>query len=160
MKLLEQVLSVWIGVCLFVLMCVVFLDVVMRNLFNKPFIWGTDMIELSMGMMAFGALPLLSLKLGHINVELLPVAEVSALWHLINTLVSALTAGVFMLVAWQFQVFAQRTGGTGEIMAQLELRWTYIWSALLALALLTVAVSIYVAIREGIRAIRAMSVVS
>lgn len=155
MKPLEHVLSVWSGLCLMVLMGVVFLDVLMRNLFNQPFIWGTDMIELSMGLMAFGALPLLSLKLRHINIELLPVAEGSATWHAINAVVSLLTAGTFLLVAWQFQVFAERTGRSGEIMAQLELRWTYIWWALLALALLTVVVSLYTAVREGLLSLQA-----
>jgi TRAP-type C4-dicarboxylate transport system permease small subunit len=132
----------------------VFFDVMMRNLFNRPFIWGTDVTELSMGLMAFGAFPLLALRLGHINIELLPIKADSSLGRGISVLISLLTAVVFLGIAWQFQVFADRTGRTSEIMAQLGLRWTVIWWVLLVFALLTVACALYVVIKQTVLLVR------
>lgn len=155
MKPLENLLSFLAGCCLLVLLAVVFADVMMRNLFNNPLIWATDLTELGMGFMAFAAMPLLSLRLRHIGIDLLPLAEHSFGLHLVNLVVCVFTGGVFLVVAWQFRVFALRTARTGEFLPQLGLQWTYVWWALCVLAFVTVAASLIAALVQARNLIRA-----
>jgi TRAP-type transport system small permease protein len=148
MKTLEALLSFLSGCCLLVLLAVVFADVMMRNLFNSPLIWATDLTELGMGVMAFAAMPLLALRLRHIGIDLLPLAEKSFAMHLVNFVVSIFTGGVFLVLAWQFRVFALRTARTGEFLPQLGLHWTYVWWTLCVLAAVTVAASLVPALQQ------------
>jgi hypothetical protein len=118
------------------------------------------MTELGMGFMAFAAMPLLSLRLRHIGIDLLPLAEHSFGMHLVNLVVciftgGVFTGGVFLVVAWQFRVFALRTARTGEFLPQLGLQWTYVWWALGVLAFVTVAASLIAALVQARNLIRA-----
>lgn len=148
------------GCCLLVLLGAVFADVTMRNLFNNPLIWATDLTELTMGLMAFAAMPLLALRLKHIGIDLLPLAETSVAMHVLNLVVSIFTGGVFLVLVWQFRVFALRTGRTGEFMPQLGLYWTYIWWALCVLAAVTVIAALIAALGQLARILRAAGWVS
>lgn len=150
MKLLESLLSAWAGLCLVVLMTVVFMDVLLRNLFNAPLSWGSEITELSMGAMAFAAFPLLAWRMRHITVELFPVRPGSVPERLIAFVVALATAAVFAAMAWQFEVFARRAGRSGEMLAQLGLRWNWVWWAVFGFAVLTAALSVLVALTQVI----------
>lgn len=57
-------------VALFFLMCLAFVDVLLRSIFNAPIEAATELIRMSMAVVVFAALPVLSAKGDHISVDL------------------------------------------------------------------------------------------
>ena len=92
LTIFKRVLAVFVGTALFFLMTVVFVDVILRNVFNAPLAAGTELTELLMGAMAFASFPLLTLSLGQICVELWQLDENSVMARTINFVGSLLTA--------------------------------------------------------------------
>ncbi|MCC0054554.1 MAG: TRAP transporter small permease [Rhodobiaceae bacterium] len=149
-KIFKQVLMAFVGVILFCLMAVVFTDVLLRNIFNAPLPWGTEMTELLMGAMAFGSFPLIALNLGHICVELLQLSEDSVFARVINIVASLMTAAVFFILTQQVQVFAERTGRSGEILPQLGLNWEWVWWTIFGFSILTIICALIAAIQQAL----------
>ena len=52
---------------------VVFVDVVGRNLLNRPLPWGTELLEVVLAVLIFALYPVLALRSSHITVDLIPV---------------------------------------------------------------------------------------
>ncbi|MGE0584616.1 MAG: TRAP transporter small permease [Flavobacteriaceae bacterium] len=146
----KRVLMAFVGIALFCLMTIVFTDVFLRNLFNAPLPWGTEMTELLMAAMAFGSFPLIALNLGHICVELLQVSEDSVFARVINIIASLMTAAVFYILTLQVQVFAERTARSGEILPQLGLNWSWVWWTLFVFSIITIIASLIAAGQQAL----------
>lgn len=144
-RLFERLVAIWVGVTLFALMCVILVDVVLRNLFNAPLAAGTEIAELLMGAMGFGTLPLLALRMTHITVDLLQIRHNGPVHRLIGVVTSLSTAGIFAILVQRMHLMTARTARSGEVMPQLGLSWTWIWWMLLVLCALTVLVSLVAA---------------
>nr|WP_231704117.1 TRAP transporter small permease [Cochlodiniinecator piscidefendens] len=59
------------GLALMFLMVLTFLDVIMRSAFSAPLGFSAELTEISMAVIVFAALPMATLKDGHIVVDLL-----------------------------------------------------------------------------------------
>ncbi|OGA58426.1 MAG: hypothetical protein A2710_23570 [Burkholderiales bacterium RIFCSPHIGHO2_01_FULL_64_960] len=70
---IEEGLTLVGTLSLLALMLMVFIDVVGRNLFNSPLPWGTEVMEVLLGLMVFVFYPVLARRSGHIVVDLIPV---------------------------------------------------------------------------------------
>ena len=83
---------------LLALMGIVFVDVVGRNLFNSPLLWGTEVAEVLLALMVFVFYPVLARRNGHIVVDLIPVPKALTLFQ--RLLAAAVGASLFGLIAW------------------------------------------------------------
>ena len=86
-----RVLSVFVAVILFALMLLTCVDVVGRYFFNAPVQGASELTQFGMGLVVFGALPLVSASGSHIVVgllELLAGRTVQRLQRLVMTVTS------------------------------------------------------------------------
>lgn len=131
------------------LMLVVLVDVIGRDLFNRPLASGTELTEWLMGALAFLAFPLLAWRQRDITVDLFDALAGETMRKVQIALAGAVGAVVFALLSRQLAVFAMRAAASGEATQQLKLpmQWA-LWfacglSALTAVAALVVAVAVF-----------------
>lgn len=151
-RLVEGLTAIWVGVSLFALMTVVLVDVVLRNFLNAPLSAGTEITEVLMGALGFGALPLLALNLSHISVDLLPMRHGSPAHRTVGVVTSLLTAAIFWILADRMYAMIARTARSGEVMPQLALSCSWIWMLLCILSALTVVAALVAALRSAVGA--------
>jgi len=109
---------------LFVLMVIVLVDVVGRNLFNRPLLWGTELLEIALGVMIFTLYPVLAIRSSHISVDLIPVPR--ALQAAQRALVAFVGASLFGVIAFATARQAIRSAGYGDTSALLEIPTAYV----------------------------------
>jgi TRAP-type C4-dicarboxylate transport system permease small subunit len=143
---------------LVLLMLVVLVDVLGRNLFNRPLASGTELTEMLMAVLAFLSFPLLAYRQRDITVDLVDMLAGDRLKKLQVALAGSVGAGVFGLLSWQLVTFARRSMLSGEATPQLHVPLAWAWwfmsamAAFTALAALVVAVSVFT--RHPVEAIR------
>jgi len=120
------------SVCLAVLMLIVFVDVIGRNLFNRPLPWGTEVLEVVLAAMIFALYPVLALRSEHIVVDLIPVpAPLRALQRL---LAAAVGAALFSAVAYCCARQAMRSATYGDASALLGIPTSWVLWVMAVLA--------------------------
>jgi len=149
MRHMERLLSALAGTALIGLMLVVLVDVIGRNVFNRPLAAGTELTELLLAAMSFLAFPLLAWRQRDITVDLFDFLAGERLRRLQWMLAGLVGAAVYGLLGRQALVFAGRAAGSGESTAQLHFPLAWAWwgmaglSALAALACLGIALSAF-----------------
>ena len=96
-----QVLSVLVAVTLFCLMLLTCVDVTGRYLFNAPVPGASELTQFGMGLVVFGALPLVSASGSHIVVGLLELAAGKAVQHLQRLVMTLTSVVALMAMAWR-----------------------------------------------------------
>jgi TRAP-type C4-dicarboxylate transport system permease small subunit len=117
---------------LLALMGIVFVDVVGRNLFNSPLLWGTEVAEVLLALMVFVFYPVLARRNGHIVVDLIPVPRALTLFQ--RLLAAAVGAALFGLIAWCCGRQALRSASYGDASAILGLPTAWVLWVMAALA--------------------------
>jgi TRAP-type C4-dicarboxylate transport system permease small subunit len=112
---IEQSLKAVGTLSLLALMLLVFADVVGRNLFNSPLLWGTEASEVLLGLMVFVFYPVLARRNGHIVVDLIPVPAVLRIAQ--RLLAGLVGAALFGIVALTCARQAIRSAGYGDASA-------------------------------------------
>lgn len=117
---------------LLALMLIVAIDVAGRNLFNSPLLWGTEVMEVLLGLMVFVFYPVIARRHGHIVVDLVPVPR--ALRGFQRLLAGAVGAALFGVIAWTCGRQALRSADYGDASAILGIptAWVLWGMALLA----------------------------
>ena len=110
----DAVLGIAASALLFAMMCLTFVDVVARYLFNRPIRGGFEVTELMLLVLIFAGMPLVSHADEHVTMDfidrLLPQRGVVALIRFMH----ALVAVVFFFLTWQVLVKAARISGYGD----------------------------------------------
>ena len=132
---LQRALEAGSAFALLVLMLVVLIDVVGRNVLNKPLPWGTEFLEIVLAAMIFLLYPVLGLRSGHITVDLIRVAP--RLQRAQKVLGSVIGATVFALIAWCMGRQALRAAGYGEATALLHIPLSLVIGGISMMATLT-----------------------
>lgn len=118
-------LCVWMGaaagVALTFLAIFTIVDVVLRYLFNAPIAGSIDVIQLSLVVMTFCALPYAGRTDGHIVVDLVPDFSKPWLTGWRDAAGKTLTAVIFGLLAWQGWLRADESMLLGEASNMLEI---------------------------------------
>lgn len=145
----ERGLAVGAAAALTLLMVVVLIDVIGRDVFNRPLASGTELTELLMGTMAFLSFPLLTYRQRDITVDLVDMLA-GARWEKAQVaLAGTVGAIVFGLLAFQLVTSANRAATSGEATDQLHVALSWAWwfmcvmAAATAMAGLTVAISVF-----------------
>ena len=96
------------------MMCLTFVDVVARYLFNRPIRGAFEITELILLVLIFAGLPLVSHADEHVTMDfidrMLPAGAVLVLQRLVHAVVAAL----FFFLAWQMSIKAGRISEYGD----------------------------------------------
>ncbi|HKQ29561.1 MAG TPA: TRAP transporter small permease [Burkholderiales bacterium] len=110
----DAVLGIAASALLLCLMLITFVDVVARYLFNRPIRGAFELTELTLLVLIFAGLPLVSHADEHVTMDfvdrMLPQRAVPILIRLIHALVAA----VFFFLTWQVLIKAGRIAGYGD----------------------------------------------
>ncbi|WP_068313004.1 TRAP transporter small permease [Polycladidibacter hongkongensis] len=112
-----SVLPVWVAsAALFALMLMTFFDVIMRSLFNAPFEPATELTRILMAVLVFSVLPLISVRGGHINVDLLDGLFLRLRLHVWRDgLISLICGGLLYWPVMRLWVLAERARDYGDV---------------------------------------------
>ncbi|MGE0097190.1 MAG: TRAP transporter small permease [Hydrogenophaga sp.] len=122
-------------VALFILMVVVFVDVVGRNLFNRPLPWGTELLEVVLAVLIFALYPVLALRSSHITVDLIPLPR--ALRAPQRALAGLVGATLFGVIAFCTARQAIRSAGYGDASPLLQIPTAYVLWGMCALSVVS-----------------------
>ena len=110
----DAVLGIAASALLFAMMCLTFVDVVARYLFNSPLRGGFEITELTLLVLIFAGLPLVSHGDEHVTMDfidrMLPPRAVGILIRLVHALVAAM----FFFLTWQMLIKAGRISAYGD----------------------------------------------
>ena len=133
---MDAVLGIAASAILLVMMCLTFVDVVARYLFNRPIRGGFEITELALLVLIFAGLPLVSHADEHVTMDfidrMLPARAVLALQRLVHAAVAAM----FFFLAWQMWIKAGRIsayGDTTDVLRILVGPFVYFMVAMIAL---------------------------
>jgi len=129
---IERALTATGTLSLLALMVIVVVDVVGRDLLNSPLPWGTEVMEVLLGLMVFVFYPVLARHHGHIVVDLVPVPRVARAAQ--RVLSGAVGAALFGVIAWTCGHQALRAAGYGDASAILGIPTAWVLWGMVALA--------------------------
>ena len=143
----DAVLGIAASALLFAMMCLTFVDVVARYLFNSPIRGGFEVTELTLLVLIFAGLPLVSHADEHVTMDfidrMLPARAVAALVRLVH----ALAAAMFFFLTWQMLIKAQRIAGYGDTTDVLRIAvgpFVYFMAAMIGLTALVHVFKVFV----------------
>ncbi|MBT2301907.1 TRAP transporter small permease [Variovorax paradoxus] len=144
---LERWMARAAAAALVILMLIVLVDVIGRDIFNRPLAAGTELTELSMASMVFLAFPLLAFRQRDITVDLFDFLVGGETLRKLQVVLAGLVGtAVYGLLSRQMIIFAQRAALSGEATSQLGFPLTYAWWAMCALSALAALASLVVAL--------------
>lgn len=145
---LEQTLEAVSAFCLLVLMSIVLVDVVGRDLLNRPLSWATEVLEIVVAAMVFLLYPVLGYREKHITVDLIHVGpDLQRVQRMVGALFGAVAFG---LIAWCLGRQAIRAIGYGEASPILGISLGDVLTTLSALAAVTVVGFLMAATRRAL----------
>ena len=107
---IDRALGVLTAVTLFFMMCVTFLDVVMRKVLPGTFPAADELTKLSLGVLVFAALPLVTARREHVVISLFD-GLFSKRWNAIRmVVVDIVSAALLGVLAWRLAGLALRLG--------------------------------------------------
>jgi TRAP-type transport system small permease protein len=143
----DAVLGIAASALLFAMMCLTFVDVVARYLFNSPIRGGFEVTELMLLVLIFAGLPLVSHGDEHVTMDfidrMLPPRAVGMLIRLVHALVAAM----FFFLTWQMLIKAGRIAGYGDTTDVLRITvgpFVYFMAAMIALTALVHVFKVFV----------------
>jgi len=143
----DAVLGIAASALLFGMMCLTFVDVVARYLFNSPIRGGFEITELTHLVLIFAGLPLVSHGDEHVTMDfidrMLPPRAVALLIRVVHALVAAM----FFFLTWQMLIKASRISAYGDTTDVLRIAvgpFVYFMAALIALTALVHVFKVFV----------------
>lgn len=126
---------------LFVLMIMTFADVVLRSAFNAPIEAATELTRMLMAITVFSVLPMLSVRNGHIVVDLLdPLVRGRLINRLRDAVVSIICGALLIVPAERVLVLAERARSYGDVTEYLNIPQFYIAWFIAIMTYITAAV--------------------
>ncbi|HYL91353.1 MAG TPA: TRAP transporter small permease [Burkholderiales bacterium] len=148
---IDAVLGIAASALLFGMMCLTFVDVVARYLFNSPIRGGFEITELVLLVLIFAGLPLVSHGDEHVTMDfidrMLPARAVSALIRVVHALVAAL----FFFLTWQMLIKAGRIASYGDTTDVLRIAVAPFVYFMVAMIFLTALVHVFKVFKPGTR---------
>lgn len=147
MRKFERWVEIAAATALVCLMIIVLVDVIGRDVLNRPLAAGTELTEVAMAFMAFVAFPLLAFRQRDITVDLFETIGSGAVIRKLQILLAGLIGClVYGLVSVQMVTFAKRASVSGEATPQMGLPLAAIWWFMCVLAALASIASLVVAL--------------
>jgi TRAP-type C4-dicarboxylate transport system permease small subunit len=133
----DAVLGVAASAILMAMMCLTFVDVVARYVFNRPLRGGFELTELLLLVLIFAGLPLVSHADEHVTMDFIDrlLRGRARLW--LNRGVHLLVAALMFFMSWQVVIKANRIASYGDATDVLRIVYgpfVYFSAAMIALA--------------------------
>jgi TRAP-type C4-dicarboxylate transport system permease small subunit len=133
----DAVLGVAASAILMAMMCLTFVDVVARYVFNRPIRGGFEVTELLLLVLIFAGLPLVSHADEHVTMDFVDrlLRERARRW--LGRLVNLAVAAMMLFMAWQVVIKAGRIASYGDATDVLRIAYgpfVYFSAAMIALA--------------------------
>ena len=133
----DAVLGIAASAILMGMMCLTFVDVVARYVFNRPIRGGFELTELMLLVLIFAGLPLVSHADEHVTMDFVDrmLSSRARLW--LNRAVHLLVAALMFFMAWQVTIKAGRISSYGDATDVLRIVYgpfVYFSAAMIALA--------------------------
>ena len=110
---LEAALGIIVAVTLFFMMWVTFIDVAMRKVLPGAFPAADELTKLSLGVLVFAALPLITARREHVVISLFD-GLFSKTWNAVKlSLIDLVSAVLLSVLAWRLAGLALRQGEYG-----------------------------------------------
>ena len=133
----DAVLGVAASAILMVLMCLTFVDVVARYVFNRPLRGGFEITELLLLVLIFAGLPLVSHADEHVTMDFIDHLLGERARRALARAVHAIVAALMFFMTWQVWIKAGRISGYGDATDVLRILYgpfVYFMAAMIALA--------------------------
>lgn len=111
---LEWLISVPVGLLLFLMMALTFINVMMRYVLRQPISGAFELMSYMMGMLVFMALVLVAARSDHVRLSLLDSILPSSVRRLRAVVFNIVMAGASAGLAWQFWLFGRRLLDWGD----------------------------------------------
>jgi TRAP-type C4-dicarboxylate transport system permease small subunit len=102
-------------------MMVSVVDVAGRYVFNRPLPGSSEITEILMAILIYAGLPLVSLRRGHIAVDLLDSLTPPAIARVRDAVVGLLSVFVLAIVAWRLWAYADQIRSSKDVTEYLRL---------------------------------------
>ena len=113
-KKIERTASLLAAGILFVLMLITFVDVVGRNVINRPLTGAAELTEILLAAMIFLMLPRVALRNQHIVIDLVENVVGPRTLKAMDIFAAVLSAVMFFLICYQMWILATRAAGYGD----------------------------------------------
>jgi TRAP-type transport system small permease protein len=133
----DAVLGLAASALLFAMMCLTFVDVVARYVFNRPIRGAFEVTELLLLVLIFAGLPLVSHADQHVTMDFADHFLGPRARARLDRAVQALVAALMFFMAWQVWIRAARVSGYGDATDVLRIAYgpfVYLMAAMVALA--------------------------
>jgi TRAP-type C4-dicarboxylate transport system permease small subunit len=110
----DAVLGVAASAILMAMMCLTFVDVVARYVFNRPIRGGFEVTELLLLVLIFAGLPLVSHADEHVTMDFIDRLVRSRSRVLLNRCIHVVVAALMFFMAWQVSIKAARISSYGD----------------------------------------------
>lgn len=118
---LNRTLGAVAAFLLFFMMMLTTVDVVMRYVFNSPIGASFEVTELSLGILIFAALPLVTLKDEHVGIDLIDLVLSPAVIRVMRRVVNLVLALCLAVLAWRLWLAADRFLSYGDTTATAQI---------------------------------------
>ena len=135
-KRIDAVLGIAASVLLFGMMLLTFADVVARYLFNRPIRGAFEVTELTLLVLIFAGLPLVSRADEHVTMDFIDRALPPAGQRVLVRLVHAVCAAIMFFLTWQVWIKAGTISSYGDTTDVLRISvgpFVYFMDAMIAL---------------------------
>jgi TRAP-type C4-dicarboxylate transport system permease small subunit len=133
----DAVLGVAASAILMGMMCLTFVDVVARYVFNRPLRGGFEVTELLLLVLIFAGLPLVSHADEHVTMDFIDRLLGARARAWLDRIVHLLVAALMLFMAWQVTIKAARISSYGDATDVLRIVYgpfVYFSAAMIALA--------------------------
>ena len=147
----DAVLGIAASALLFAMMCLTFVDVVARYLFNSPIRGGFEITELTLLVLIFAGLPLVSHGDEHVTMDFIDRMLPPRALNVLVRVVHALVAAMFFFLTWQMLIKAGRISAYGDTTDVLRITVGPFVYFMAAMILLTALVHVFKVFVPGTR---------
>jgi len=133
----DAVLGIAASAILFAMMCLTFVDVVARYLFNRPIRGAFELTELMLLVLIFAGLPLVSHADEHVTMDFIDRVLGAGGRKLLSRIMNLAVAALMLFMAWQVWIKAGRISAYGDTTDVLRIVYgpfVYFMAAMIALA--------------------------
>jgi TRAP-type C4-dicarboxylate transport system permease small subunit len=133
----DAVLGIAASAILFAMMCLTFVDVVARYVFNRPIRGAFELTELLLLVLIFAGLPLVSHADEHVTMDFIDRWLTAEGRSFLNRIMNLFVAALMLFMAWQMWIKAGRISGYGDTTDVLRIVYgpfVYFMAAMLVLS--------------------------
>jgi TRAP-type transport system small permease protein len=147
---LEAIQGAVLGMLIFAMMALTFVDVVGRSVLGAPLAGAYEITVLLLGATVYVALPLTVLREEHVTVSLLNSVFRGRVKRFQSALVNVLGACIMALVAWRLWMQGAKLSGMGNRMTFLDVPTAPVIYVMSVMAFIAVALHLVVASRYAL----------